>query len=71
MLALLLAVIQPIACHFVNSDWIYGRDLAAAVPALSAIAPEVHIGLSPLPGQQRVFRVADLKRIALTNHLPR
>lgn len=70
MLAILLAVIQPIACHFVSSDWIYGRDLAAAVPALSTIAPELHIGLSPLPGQQRVFRIADLKRIALANHLP-
>ncbi len=70
MLAILLAIIQPVACHFITSDWIYGHDLAAAVPALSEIAPEVHIGLSPLPGQQRVFRVADLKRIALTNHLP-
>lgn len=70
MLALLLAVIQPIACHFVSSDWIYGRDLAAAVPGLSAIAPDAQIGLSPLPGQQRVFRIADLRRIALTNHLP-
>ncbi len=69
MLAILLAIIQPIACHVVKSDWIYGRDLAVAVPALSAIAPDVQIGLSPLPGQQRVFRIADLKRIALANHL--
>ncbi len=69
MLAILLAIIQPIACHVVKSDWIYGRDLAAAVPALSAISPGLQIGLSPLPGQQRVFRIAELKRIALTNHL--
>lgn len=70
MLAILLALIQPIACHFVSSDSIYGRDLAAAAPALSAIAPDAQIGLSPLPGQQRVLRIADLKRIALANHLP-
>ncbi len=68
MLALLLAIISPVACLPVKSDWIHGRDLAAAVPALSAIAPDAQIGLSPLPGQQRVFRIPELKRIALTNH---
>lgn len=70
MLAILLALLQPIACHIVKSDRIYGRDFAGAVPALAAIAPDLQVGLSPLPGQQRVFRIADLKRIALANHLP-
>ncbi|MBV8866428.1 MAG: flagellar basal body P-ring formation protein FlgA [Acidobacteriaceae bacterium] len=69
MLAILLAIIQPLACHFIKTDWIYGRDLAAAVPTLSAIAPDAQIGRSPLPGQQRVFRAGDLNRIALTNHI--
>ncbi|MDQ2840788.1 MAG: flagellar basal body P-ring formation chaperone FlgA [Acidobacteriota bacterium] len=69
MLALLLAVIQPLSCHIVKSNWIYGRDLATASPALAAIAPDAQIGLSPMPGQQRTFRASELKRIALANHL--
>ena len=70
MLALLLAVLQPLSCHQIKSDWIYGRDLAAAVPALTGIAPDLKVGLAPVPGQQRIFRVAELKRIASANDLP-
>ena len=68
MFALLLALASP-ACHLIQSEWLYGRDLAAVVPALSTIAPDVRIGLAPVPGAQRVFRVPELKRIALANHL--
>jgi flagella basal body P-ring formation protein FlgA len=67
MLALLLAVLQPLTCHLIKSDWIYGRDLAAAVPALATISPDSKFGLAPIPGQQRVFRPAELKRIASAN----
>jgi flagella basal body P-ring formation protein FlgA len=69
MLALLLAVLQPLTCHLIKSDWIYGRDLAAAVPALASIAPDLKVGLAPIPGQQRIFRLAELKRIASANDL--
>jgi flagella basal body P-ring formation protein FlgA len=68
MFALLLALISP-ACHLIQSEWLYGHDLAAAAPALSNIAPDVRIGLAPVPGAQRVFRVPELKRIAAANHL--
>ncbi len=70
MLALLLAVLQPLACHPIKSDWIYGRDLAAAVPALASISPDLRIGLAPIPGQQRIFRMAELKRLASANDVP-
>jgi flagella basal body P-ring formation protein FlgA len=69
MLALLLAVLQPLSCHLIKSDWIYGRDLAAAIPALATISPDLKVGLAPIPGQQRIFRVAELKRIAAANDL--
>ncbi len=70
MLVLLLAVLQPLTCHLIKSDWIYGRDLAAAVPALASIPPDLKVGLAPIPGQQRIFRLTDLKRIASGNELP-
>ena len=69
MLALLFAVLSPLACHNIQADQISGRDLAATVPALSQLAPETHIGLAPFPGHQRTFSVLELKRIALANHL--
>ena len=68
MFALLLALVSP-ACQLIQSEWLYGHDLAAAVPALSSIAPDVRIGLAPVPGAQRVFRIPELRRIALANHL--
>ncbi|HLH05014.1 MAG TPA: flagellar basal body P-ring formation chaperone FlgA [Bryobacteraceae bacterium] len=64
MLALLFAVLTPLACHSVNSDFIHGQDLAKAVPALASIPLDARIGAAPMPGQQRVFRVLELKRIA-------
>jgi flagella basal body P-ring formation protein FlgA len=70
MLALLFALLQPLACHTVDSDWIHGQDLAKAVPALATIAPDAKISPSPLPGQQRVFHVPELQRIARAYRLP-
>ncbi len=65
MLALVLAVLQPLACHLIQADWITGRDLASAVPALSKIDPDARLGLAPFPGQQRTFHIAELKRLAV------
>ncbi len=69
MLALLLALLTPLTCQLIHSDWISGRDITAAVPALAGLPPELPVGLAPLPGQQRIFRVTDLKRLAVANHL--
>jgi len=69
MLGLLLAVLHPLTCLMINSDRIYIRDLAPAVPAFAALPPDVQVGLAPAPGQQRIFRVPELRRIAAANHL--
>jgi flagella basal body P-ring formation protein FlgA len=70
MLALLLAfAMQPPACHVINSDRIYARDLAAAIPLFSALAPNLEVGFAPAPGLQRVFHPVELRRIARANHL--
>ena len=60
---------QLTSCLPVHAEHIYGRDLAAALPELSALAPEKTISLSPVPGQRRVFRAIELNRIARANGL--
>jgi flagella basal body P-ring formation protein FlgA len=69
MIALFLALLQPAACHALHSDIITGRDLAEAVPALAGLTPDVAVGLAPVPGRQRVFTPAELKRIGVAQHL--
>lgn len=68
ILALLLAIL-PAACHLIHSDWLLGRDLAATVPQLSTLAPEIRIGLAPVPSTKRIFGAPELRRIAAANHL--
>ncbi len=69
-LTLLLAfLVQPLACHAIHSDWISGRDLAQANPAFSTLPADLQLSPAPLPGQQRVFRAGELRRIAVANHL--
>lgn len=72
--AIFLLMLAPLtwagsACQAVDSDHIYASDLAAAMPAFSALDPSLEVGLSPLPGITRVFRAADLLRIAHDNGL--
>ena len=68
--AVLLAVIAaPAACHPIQAERIYARDLAAVLPAFQAVSPDVEIGFAPAPGQQRVFHPAELRHIADVNHL--
>ncbi|HSU59789.1 MAG TPA: flagellar basal body P-ring formation chaperone FlgA [Bryobacteraceae bacterium] len=70
MLTLLLAfLVPPLACHSIHSDWISGRDLAQANPAFSNLPPDLQLSPSPIPGQQRIFRSGELRRIAVANHL--
>lgn len=57
------------SCHVINTDHIYARDLAARSQVFSLLQPDTQIALSPIPGQQRTFRPAELKKIAQANHL--
>jgi flagella basal body P-ring formation protein FlgA len=67
---LFFAFLSPApACHPVHSDWIYGRDLAAAVPELSNLPPDLRVGSAPVPGMPRIFHVAELRRLAFQNQL--
>jgi flagella basal body P-ring formation protein FlgA len=65
---LAMALVSP-PCHSIGADRIYGRDLANALPAFASLPPALQIGLSPVPGQQRVFRAGELRRIASDNHI--
>ncbi|MGA2183758.1 MAG: flagellar basal body P-ring formation chaperone FlgA [Bryobacteraceae bacterium] len=70
MFTLLLAAVLPAAgCHPINSDRIYARDLAAAVPLFASLPADLAIGYSPAPGWQHVFHAAELQRLIKANHL--
>ena len=56
-------------CRAVASDRIYAHDLAAALPVFQTVPADQVIGLAPFPGQQRVFRPGELKRLAAANGL--
>jgi flagella basal body P-ring formation protein FlgA len=61
-----LAALAVAGCLAVRpgSDQILAGDFAAAIPALAVPVPEAPVALAPAPGIQRVFRVAELRRIA-------
>jgi len=67
---LFFALLQPLVCQPLQSDSIYGRNLASAVPELAKLPPDLFISFSPVPGQSRVFHSAELRRIALSHQLP-
>ncbi len=66
---LLAAALPAAACHPIHSDRIYARDLAAVLPVFQSLSPDLEMGFAPAPGQQRVFRAAELRHIAQLNHL--
>jgi len=67
---LLLALTNsPGACHAVDSMRIFGRDLAAADSSFAGLAPDLSLGYAPSPGLQRIFRTAELARIARAHGL--
>ena len=47
-----------------GSDYILAKDLAPAFPALADMAPDTPLAPAPFPGVSRVFRVAELLRLA-------
>jgi len=51
-------------CLTVQDDRIYARDIAAAIPAFSAVAADFSLGYSPLPGARRIFKGAALQKLA-------
>ena len=48
-----------------GSDWVLARDLAPGFPGLAAVDPETALAPAPAAGERRVFRVAELRRLAL------
>ena len=59
-----LASAQKSACHAVSADWIHGADLAAALPALNRVPPEVTVAAMPMPGSRRTISSSELLAIA-------
>jgi flagella basal body P-ring formation protein FlgA len=69
---MILPVSFALACLAVSpgSDHILVRDLAPAFPSLESAAPETPVALAPAPGVARVFRVAELRSLAVRLNVP-
>ncbi len=69
---MILPALLALACLAVSpgSDHILVRDLAPAFPSLESAAPETPVALAPAPGVARVFRVAELRSLAVRLNLP-
>jgi flagella basal body P-ring formation protein FlgA len=60
----------PGGCLPVHNEWILASDLGAANPVFGALDAEMAVGAAPMAGARRVFRAAELARLARENHLP-
>ena len=47
------------------SDHIRAQDLATAIPAWSAVDPEIDLLPAPIPGVQRIIHADELRRLAV------
>ena len=63
-LPLLFALAAPPACHAVQNEMILARDVAAVVPGFAPVTGDFHLGYISSTGAPRIFRGADLQRIA-------
>lgn len=70
LIILVLAAAPAIACLPVSGDRILARDIASAVPALSALPGNTILGYAPVPGSVRIFTVLELTSIVRTHRLP-
>jgi len=61
---LLFALSAPPACHAIQNEIILARDVAAVVPGFAPVAGDFHLGYVSSSGAPRIFRGADLQRIA-------
>lgn len=69
-IGLLLALAaSPGACNPIESARILGQHLAAADDGFAGLAPDLFLGYAPAPGLQRLFKTAELARIARTHNL--
>ena len=59
------STLPPEDCLTVQDDRIYARDIAAAIPAFSAVAADFALGYAPVPGTRRFFKGAALQKLAL------
>src|SRR5438874_12713465 len=59
-----------LACHAADGPRIRGVDLAAVSSAFAAVDPGLDLGPAPSIGIARVFRVAELVRVARQAGLP-
>jgi flagella basal body P-ring formation protein FlgA len=57
------------SCRPLSSDWIYGRDLARALPEFASLPPDLVLSFAPVPGLERVFRPPELRRLADAHQL--
>jgi flagella basal body P-ring formation protein FlgA len=57
-------------CTTVAGDRITAGDLARAVPGFSSLAPETLVGYAPVPGARRIYRGAEVDRLAARYKVP-
>ena len=67
---LMLPLIPAFACHTIDGDRIFARDVAAASSVFAALDPGLEIGAAPLAGVERVLRPEELVRLAKQNRIP-
>lgn len=60
----ILVILALGACVESRGDRILARDLAAAVPGLSALPGDAALGLAPRPGIERLVRPAEIRSFA-------
>ena len=68
-LAAAVTLLPGSACHAIDSESLLARDLAAYVPAFAQVQGDFLVGYLQSSGAQRVFKGADLERIARSRGL--
>jgi flagella basal body P-ring formation protein FlgA len=63
------AIAVPV-CTTVASDRITAGDLAQTLPGFSSLAPETPLGYAPVPGARRIYRAAEVERLAARYKVP-
>jgi flagella basal body P-ring formation protein FlgA len=51
-------------CQAISADQITGKDLAAALPQMALVPPDLKIGYAPAPGAIRILGAAQLQQLA-------
>ena len=63
LLAFLALASLRAQCISVSGERILAADMARAVPAFGAVAPELVLGFAPSPGTRRVYAAAEMARL--------